>query len=147
MLRSTVRRSTWLAFVLVLGTWFVGGSTYGQFRSAESSRPDTLQSLAPPPLDTRSSLGAFVHDAHRQPKTPVQFDPPSRHGVFLKRGQKLLLGTTGLIVHALCDTDKQDRGAVYPLSVRNVPTRTCAQCERLGNRAIDALGEGLFSNP
>ena len=147
MLHRTGQGYTWGILCVLLCAWALGTGAHAQFRSPDRpSRPDTLPSLAPAPLEEHRSLDRYVRDAdgvqpiRPRPVRPNHYDPT------LSRGQKLLWGTVGLVVQSFCDTDETNPLTARPASVLGPRERTCVYCDRLGDRAGDAVWEGLFSS-
>jgi hypothetical protein len=148
MRRQSLRHGLWIVLLLL-----AGGSgaldARAQFRSAESSSaPDTMRSLAPAPLTDDRSLDRYVRDADDLRPAGLRREGSVRYDPTLSPGQKLLWGTVGVIVHAVCDDNELTPVTSVPPSVLDVRERTCIHCERMGDRATDAVVEGLFSrNP
>jgi len=144
MLRSSLR--TCLVLVFLLGTWKLGADAHAQFRSkAPSARPDTLHSLAPPPLDERQSLKSYVRDPDDS-ASRLRSGAPSRYDPVLSRGQKLLWGSVGLLVQSLCDTDGAEPVTAHPDFALEPQERACIHCDRMEARSWDAVLEGVFSS-
>lgn len=146
MRRQSFRHGLWIALLLLLTGWAVAPNARAQFRSDESSSvPDTIRSLAPaPPTDVRS-LDRYVRDADDLRPAGLPREASARYDPTLSPGQKLLWGTVGVIVHAVCDDNELTPVTSVPPSVLDVRERTCIHCERMGDRATDAVWEGLFS--
>jgi hypothetical protein len=148
MLRQPVGGYTWTALVLVLGLWGLGTEGRAQFRSTEqASRLDTLRSLAPAPLAESRSLDGYVRDATTL-RPRKRLDGPDRYEFTLGRGQELLLGAIGLVVQAFCDTDELTPMTVRPDFALEPGERTCVHCDRIEDRAWDAVwGRSPSSTP
>jgi hypothetical protein len=131
MLRQMIWRQAGVALVVLLGVWGIGTEGRAQFRSAETaSRLDTLRSLAPAPLSESASLDGYVRDANPLRPVRVRPDNADRYDPTLSGGQKVLLGTIGLVVQSFCDTDE-----LKPMTVR-----PDFALEPGGGRACTAIG-------
>lgn len=110
---------------------------------SEGSSRDGM-SLSPPSLDPYHSLEKHVERVERVPIRLLSPPGarPAKSGVRLSRGQKVLLGTLGLIVHRLCHP--RTNGALGRTGQTIEPNRQCHACERVGDRAATAIIEGLF---
>lgn len=132
--------------LLLLGLWGLGTSASAQFKSSErASRPDTLGSLAPTSLDERRSLKRYVR-APDAPTMGARLDVPARQSPTLSRGQKMLWGSVGLVVQSLCNTDGEKPLTARPDFVFDQRERTCIHCDRMEDRAWNAVLEGVFSS-
>ena len=141
MLRQMVWRRAGVALVVLLGVWEIGTEGRAQFRSAETaSRLDPLRSLAPAPLDESPSLDGYVRDANPLRSVRGRLDDADRYDPTLGGGQKLLLGTIGLVVQSFCDTDELKPMTVRPDFGLEPGERTCVHCDRLEDRSWDAVG-------
>lgn len=141
-----LRFSLWTCLLLVLSAWGLGTDAHAQFRSGEtSSRPDTLRSVAPSPLDEHRSLDGYVRDLNGRPMD-VRFGDSGRYNPALSRGQKLLWGSVGLLVQSLCDTDEMKPLTAQPDFVLEPQERACIHCDRMEDRAWEAVLEGTFSS-
>lgn len=148
MLRQPVGEYVWVTLVLVLGMWSLGTEARAQFRSTErASRLDTLRSLAPAPLAESRSLDGYVRDATTlRPRR--RLDAPDRYEFTLGRGQELLLGGIGLVVQAFCDGEGEKPMTVRPDFALEPGERACIHCDRVEDRAWDAVwGRSPSSTP
>jgi hypothetical protein len=147
MHRQSFRHGLWIVLLLLLAGGGGAPDARAQFRSAESSSvPDTTRSLAPAPLTDDRSLDQYVHDAGGlRPAGPPR-TASARYDPTLSRGQKLFWGSVGLLVQSLCDTDGTKPLTAQPDFVLEARERACIHCDRVEDRAWDAVLEGVFSS-
>lgn len=134
-----------IVLTLVLGGWGLGTEAPAQFRSTETStRTDSVQSVAPTPLSGNRSPDREARAPNAlRPTMP----PPSnsrRSDLVLSRGQKLFWGTMGMVLHSFCDSGWENENPTKPHRFLTSGERACVECERVEERATDALSEGLF---
>ena len=136
-----------LVFAVLL-VWLIGTPGRAQFRAEKPSRPDSLKTLAPTAFDERRSLDRYVRDAPLPTPAQRPSGDRSRFDPALSRGQKIFLGAVGLVVQSVCATDETKPLTARPASLLGPRERTCVQCDRMEDRAWEAVWEGLFSpNP
>jgi hypothetical protein len=80
-------------------------------------------------------------------RSPSEGGPPLQ----LSRSERVLWGTAGLLLSALCRESGVDRigspdPVIDPAPVPGArPVDDCSYCDRLGQRSVDAVVDGLFS--
>ena len=135
------------ALVLALPT----ADATGQLRP--SAQPDTAQSsqdAATSPLNPYGELGQYAQRHTQGGSMPAleSGGPPLQ----LNRSERLLWGTAGLLMSALCRRPGVDQiGTPDPMTdpaplPSALPVGGCSYCDRLERRAVDAVVGGLFSS-
>lgn len=109
----------------------------------QSSSPSASQSA--PSLNPYRSLEKYVQEGETRPLSPSRLQGPTRRGAFLNRGGKVFWGMVGLATSILCNPDS-DPYTDRPGPLLESYGRTCVECERIGERAADAMVDGLFSS-
>lgn len=141
------RNYVWMLLALILAGWGLGRETRAQLKSTDASpQVDSVQSLTPTPLSEARSLDTYVQDANVLRPTAPRSDDPRRYDPALNRGQKLLWGTIGLVVHSVCDSGWEDEPPAKPYPLLDAGERRCVECNRMGERAFDAVLKGAFSS-
>jgi hypothetical protein len=138
MVRGFGQKGAWIVLAFALSVWGMGTEACAQFRSTEGSpRPDTVQSFAPPP----PAAGRSLETGHAGGRSPpnIQYEP------VMNRRQKLLWGTIGMTVHAICDSEGTGWAFPKPDPLLRTRERICVECNRVGDRAFDAVVDGIFA--
>ena len=106
-----------------------------QAQLRDSARPPQVSdSQAPSRLDPYRPLREHVRltdtlTLRSRPRPPLSGDSPQ-----LSQGQKLLWGSVGLVVNAVCESRRD------PYETR------CERCDRIGDRAARSLLEGMIGS-
>ena len=112
-----------------------GGGPTAQAQLRDSARPPQVSdSQAPSRLDPYRPLREHVRltdtlSLRSPPRPPLSGDSPQ-----LSQGQKLLWGSVGLVVNAVCESRRD------PYETR------CERCDRIGDRAARSLLEGMIGS-
>lgn len=131
MIQQTLRVSAGLFAVVFLSLGIGGTEARAQVRaSARSPQIDAPQS--PSRLDPYRPLEDYVRQSDTLAARPSLRPPVSPNSPRLSRGQKLLWGSVGLLVNVLCESRRD------PYDTR------CEDCDRVGDRAVRDLLEGMF---
>lgn len=118
----------------------IGGVSAFVAPQATPSMVDAPSTLAP-----YQSLETYVHEKSRL--GAVSPPSPSPTPIHLNRGEKMFWGSVGLVLHTICDPRTQEFSPVVDDSPRyqTYDDARCDECDRIGRRAVNALGDGLFA--
>ncbi len=148
-----------LLVVFVLGLLGTAGDAQAQGGTSIAVSTDASSQSAPVlPLSSASSstqsasslnpyrsLEKYVQQREARLLARPPLDNPTRRGVSLDRGGKLLWGTVGLVMSSFCDSDS-DTYTDHPSPLRSSYEQTCVECDRMGKRSLEAITEGLLSS-
>lgn len=131
MVQQVLRRGAGVLVGLLL--LLSGGGPTAQAQLRDSARsPRVNDSQAPSRLNPYRPLREDVRQAHTLTVRPTLRPSRSGDSPQLSQGQKLLWGSVGLVVNAVCESRRD------PCEVG------CEHCGRIGDRAARSLPEGTI---
>lgn len=124
----------------------VSTDSSSQSVSALRSSPASSSTQSASSLNPYRSLENYVHRRDTRLPAGSQLDGPTRRGVSLDRGGKLLWGTVGLVMSDLCESRTKRTGFIESPSAWALDHSGCENCERIGERSFENILEGVFGS-